>query len=111
MESNNTDILSWHDAASKPQGKDFDSDKNDLQEQVKERYKQDTEFRHHLSVWVMWIVPVWMILVLLLVYLTGKGKTELSDTTMVALLSTTTVNVLGLAYIVLKGIFPESKDK
>lgn len=111
--ANNEDMdsLLWHDDSSVPLADNFDSDRNDLKEQIRARYEQDTKFRHHLSVWVMIIVPTWMILVLLLVCLTGKGKTELSDTTMVALLSTTTVNVLGLAYIVLKGIFPESKDK
>lgn len=111
--ANNEDMdsLLWHDDSSVPLADNFDSDRNDLKEQIKARYEQDTKFRHHLSVWVMWIVPIWMGFVLLLIASNGFGWTSLSDTALVALLTTTTANVLGLAYIVLKGIFPESKDK
>ena len=108
MENNDIDMLWQGDTPVKPAG-NVNHDKDDLEEQSKLRYKQDTKFRRHLSVWVMIIVPVWMILVLVIVFFNGFRLTDLSDTAMVALLSTTTVNVLGLAYIVLKGIFPESK--
>lgn len=110
MENNDMDIQWQGDASVKPT-LNVNHDKDDLEEQSKRRYEQDTKFRKHLAVWVMIIVPTWMALVLVIVFFNGFSLTDLSDTAMVALLSTTTVNVLGLAYIVLKGIFPESKDK
>lgn len=76
-------------------------------EQQKTRYSQDTKFRKHLAWWVMGIVPVWLATVLVLLFLQGFSGFTLSDSVLVALLATTTVNVLGLAFIVLRGIFPQ----
>lgn len=73
--------------------------------QTRERYKQDTRFRKHFSWWVMSIAPAWLVIVATLVYLCASGLFYLSDAAIVALLTTTTANVLGLAYIVLHGIF------
>ena len=86
-------------------------DKNDMEEQEKERFKQDTKFRKHFSNWVMWIVPIWLLLTMMLMIFTGFGLTSFSDGAIVALLTTTTANVLGLAHIVLKGMFPEGNIK
>jgi hypothetical protein len=39
--------------------------------------------------------------------MTGFLVVDISDTVLCVLLGTTTINILGLAYIVLKGLFPE----
>lgn len=80
-----------------------------MYQQRKERFSQDTRFRKHLAHWVMWIVPIWLGLVLYILYLCGAEALTLEPSVLITLLATTTVNVLGLAYIVLKGIFPEEK--
>ncbi len=82
-----------------------DVDKDSLDEQIKERYKQDTRYRSYLAIWVMWIVPVWLVLVFILVLLCAFDVCELSNGVLSVLLATTTANVLGLAHIVLKGIY------
>lgn len=88
-----------------------DPDKNDLGEQKKARFEQDTKFRKHFSNWVMAIVPSWLLLTMTLMFFTGFRLTSFSDGVIVALLTTTTANVLGLAFIVLKGMFPEGNIK
>lgn len=80
-------------------------DETPIDKQVRNRYEQDTRFRHHLAVWVMCIVPVWLGLVILLLALCGFRLASLEPPVLIALLATTTANVLGLAYIVLKGLF------
>lgn len=90
-------------------GKDYDT--LNLGEQKRARYKQDTHFRRCLAIWVMHIVPLWLFMVMIVVVFYGVGWMNLSDTAIVTLLATTTANVLGLAYIVLKGIFPEGSGK
>ncbi len=80
-------------------------DDQNLKEQIRARYVQDTQFRKHLAYWVMSIVPVWLLVVLTIVFFNGFELTRLDSSVMISLLATTTVNVLGLAYIVLKGIF------
>lgn len=83
-------------------------DELSLNEQKKTRYSQDTRFRKHLAKWVMYIVPIWLALVIIIVILQGILQSfKLSDSVLITLLATTTVNVLGLAFIVLKGIFPQ----
>lgn len=85
-----------------------DVDEMSMDEQKKTRYSQDTKYRKHLACWVMVIVPVWLATVLIILFIKGFNSCfDLSNTVMVTLLATTTVNVLGLAFIVLKGIFPQ----
>lgn len=100
-------LHSEHDESTVSDNGMVDVDKSSLNEQIRERYTQDTRFRKHLARWVMWIVPVWLGLVLVIVFFCGFKLTELESSVLITLLATTTVNVLGLAYIVLKGIFSQ----
>lgn len=86
-----------------------DVDDKSMREQRKARFSQDTRFRKHLANWVMIIVPSWLFLVIVILFFDGFNLLKLQTEVLITLLATTTVNVLGLAYIVLKGIFPESK--
>lgn len=86
-----------------------DVDDKSMREQRKARFSQDTRFRKHLANWVMIIVPSWLFLVIVILFFDGFNLIKLQTEVLITLLATTTVNVLGLAYIVLKGIFPESK--
>lgn len=88
-----------------------DVDDMTMREQRKARFTQDTRFRRYLANWVMVIVPAWLFCVILILILCGCSVISMEKEVIITLLATTTVNVLGLAYIVLKGIFPESKDK
>ena len=44
-----------------------DIDSLDLKEQKRERYSQDTKYRKHLAIWVMWVVSIWLATVLLII--------------------------------------------
>lgn len=88
-----------------------DIDISSMKAQEKKRYTQDTKYRKHLTIWVMCIVPIWIIGVFVVVCLCASECWHLSDIAFSALLTTTTANILGLAYIVLKGMFPSNKDK
>lgn len=81
-----------------------------LREQRKKRFEQDTLYRKYLAVWVMWIVPLWLISVLFVLVECAYGNAYLKDSVLISLLATTTANVLGLAYIVLKGLYQAGKD-
>ena len=86
-----------------------DVDISSLKEQEKIRYAQNTKYRRHLIQWVMHIVPLWLVGVFVVVCLCAANVWELSDVAFAALLTTTTANILGLAYIVLKGMFPHGQ--
>lgn len=70
----------------------------------KDRYKKDTAHRQRLVITVMIIIIGWLLAVMTLLFFC-LFRTGLSDAVLIALLGTTTVNVLGLAAIVLKGFF------
>jgi hypothetical protein len=71
-----------------------------------DRYEEDTKHRRNLSTWASFVVSLWLIVVLIILIL-NTSYIKLSDTVMVALLSTTTLNVLGMMVIVLKGLFED----
>lgn len=88
-----------------------DIDTSSLKDQEKIRYRQDTKFRKHLTLWVMIIIPSWLILVFILLCLCAFRLCELSNAILTTLLATTTANILGLANIVLKGMFLKDNNK
>ena len=76
------------------------------EESYNDRYKQDTAHRKTLVIWVMCVVSIWLIAVLAITILC-----QVSDNVKITLLATTTVNILGLPLIILKGLFNDEKKK
>ena len=85
----------------------FNPDDGDKKRQKAKRYEHDTIHRKHLICWVMWIIPIWLIAVLLITAFTSPCR--VSDTVKTTLLVTTTANVIGLALVVLKGMFAKEE--
>ncbi|MCW3107764.1 MAG: hypothetical protein JWQ09_2270 [Segetibacter sp.] len=94
--------------------KDIDIDSDDLEIQRKlkllqaKRYSSDTLDRKWLAIWTAFVVSIWLTAVLYILFKNVKDI-HLSDTVLVTLLGTTTLNVLGLSFIVLRGHFNSSK--
>ncbi len=86
----------------------LDIDTNLLNNQQKlleiSRYQEDTKSRKNLAFWSVIVVSFWLIAVLLILTVNHIFM-KLSDNVLIALLGTTTLNVLGLSYIVLKAYF------
>lgn len=87
-------------------------DKLDIDEQIKllsfheelKRFKSNTKNRSLLSIWTFAIISVWLIAVVVLL-----SCNFLSDSVAITLLSTTTINIIGLPAIVLRGYFTLEK--
>lgn len=88
----------------------MDIDEMSMSKQKAKRYWQNTMYRKYFSLWVMIIVPAWLLVVVILIALCGFGACKLGNSVLNTLLATTTANILGLAYIVLKGMFPQGKE-
>lgn len=86
-----------------------DVDKSTMEEQERLRFKQDTEQRRTLVKWMMIVVSLWLLFTSAIVITELCICKKLSDTVFCMLLGTTTANVLGLAMIVLRGLFPQKK--
>ncbi len=81
-----------------------------IEAQKKMRFSQDTRQRKTLVVWMIWVVSIWLAIVLLIVITNSLLRLGISDEVLVVLLATTTINVLGLANIILKGLFNSHKQ-
>lgn len=83
--------------------------------QYLERFKQDTKQRKVLVRWMMWVVSIWLAVVLVCTIMGNVWCLKIDKQVLITLLATTTINVLGLANIILKGLFgpkiPRSKTK
>ena len=82
----------------------MDYDSLDRDEQIKDKIT-DRNHRTGLIKWVKWNVSSWLGCVIAILACCGFGWMELSSGVLDVLLATTTVNILGLAFIVLKGFF------
>lgn len=85
----------------------------DLSEKIDpptERYKDTSQLRRHTGYWVMIVVSQWLFVVICLVILVGLNSLELNDSVIITLLGTTTVNIIGLPYVLLKGLYPQDKE-
>jgi preprotein translocase subunit SecG len=95
---------------------DIDIDSDDLKLQLirkgleAERYLSDTADRKWLAIWTAIVVTLWLGAVMVVVFLNNR-HIHLSDTVISVLLGTTTLNVLGLSYIVLRGHFKASEHE
>ena len=78
--------------------------------QDNKRIESNTEERVNSAKWVRSVIPSWLGITAGILIGNGLNILNLSDTTLGILLGTTTVNVLGLGYILLKGLFPENKE-
>lgn len=69
-----------------------------------QRYKDNTNLRKWLTDWTITVVTIWLFLVILLISL-NDGR--FSDSVIITLLGTTTINILGLPYIIINRLFSE----
>lgn len=95
------------------ESKDIDAMPFDEQKKKREleRYSSDTTDRKWLAKWTAWIVSLWLFGVLIILGLNQFLELQLSDSVLIVLLGTTTLNVLGLSFIVLRGHFNSSQNK
>ena len=73
------------------------------------RITENTSARKRLEKWARRLIQWYLIIVGIIIVAQGLEFITLSQPIFITLLSTTTVNILGLGFIVLKGHFPDKK--
>lgn len=82
-----------------------------IQELVRlKRYNDTSELRKHSAYWVMVVVSFWLLLVVSIVFFCGFECMKLEPSVIIALLTTTTVNIIGLPLVLLQGLYPKEKE-
>lgn len=74
-----------------------------------DRFSQDTKYRSLFSDWVIIYISLYTIFVILILVGVGQRWLIIEASVLVTLLGTTTANILGLAYIILHGLFDKDK--
>lgn len=85
-------------------------EQNTLFNSVIDRYNKNTELRGSLAR-VFTIVIIFWLLSIILILVGNTLKYQLSDTVLVTLLTTSTVQVLGMMVIILWDLFPGGQGK
>lgn len=77
-----------------------------------ESYRQDTHERRTFARYIFWMVALWLLGIFAVVVCRGVKTLnfELSDTVMVALITTTTINVAAFFLAVTKYLFPSKPE-
>lgn len=88
-----------------------DPDNYSLDQQEIIRFGQDTQHRRMLIIWMMIVVSSWLLFVLFLTIFNKILCINTSDNVLIALLATTTINVLGLSKIILTGLFGNNRRR
>lgn len=79
-----------------------------LKEQI-QRLKDDNEARKNFSQWIFTLTVMWLFFILMIIGCVGKKFIYLSDTVLVTLITTSTINVL--AFFTAVTIYLFNKDK
>ena len=74
------------------------------------RYSDTSTLRKCSAVWVMVVVYVWLLVVLLILILCGASVITIQSGVLIALLGTTTANIIGLPLVLLKGLYPKEEE-
>lgn len=72
--------------------------------------KQEIELKSSICVWVIRIVSIYLIFIAFILLLLVLNEGKLESSVVIALLTTTTINILGLPYMIIKSLFPEKKN-
>lgn len=74
------------------------------------RFLEDTKLRRYLTYIFSFIIFLWLASVISILYFNDNVlKLNLSDNVLITLLTTTSVNVIGMMLIILKNLFPQPK--
>lgn len=75
-----------------------------------QRYESDTNLRDLFAKGYSIILVLWLIAVLYILTKNNSNHYHFSDSVLIALLATSTANVIGMVVIVLKNLFPTQKE-
>ena len=75
------------------------------------RYRDNSDMRKALVIAFTTIIAFWLLSVLLILVGNKLNRYDLSENTLIAFLTTSSANVLGMMYVILKNLFPEKNKK
>ena len=76
------------------------------------RFEVDTRLRTHLTYIFSMVIFLWLAAVIAILFFNGNLLyLRLSDNVLIVLLTTTSINVIGMMLIILKNLFPRNTEQ
>ena len=72
--------------------------------------KQEIDLKSSICVWVKRVVSIYLIFIAYILLLLVLNEGKLESSVVITLLTTTTINILGLPYMIIKSLFPEKRN-
>lgn len=82
---------------------------NDKEQAELDRFKNDTDLKKKLTIFVVWFTSIWSIVIMGFLFLFGYGEINVSDAVIITLLTETLGVILGLPLVVTSHFFPKQK--
>lgn len=82
---------------------------NDKEQAELDRFKNDTDLKKKLTIFVVWFTSIWSIVIMRFLFLFGYGEINVSDAVIITLLTETLGVILGLPLVVTSHFFPKQK--
>lgn len=82
---------------------------NDKEQAELDRFKNDTDLKTKLTIFVVFFTSIWSIAILVFLFLFGYGEINVSDMVIITLLTETLGIILGLPLVVTSHFFPKQK--
>jgi hypothetical protein len=82
---------------------------NDMLLQDREDREQIRNQRKIYAIWIFIILSGWLLSIIVITIFCGLKIFHLNDNVLITIFGTTTINILGLSYIVANYLFPKSK--
>lgn len=81
----------------------------DIEQLRAESFAQDIKERKKFAKWIFWMVVGWLLSIIAIIVLVGLKLIVLSDSVILALIGSTTVNITTFFLVVTKYLFPSGK--
>jgi hypothetical protein len=99
----------WHLAGSEElRKKDEDLRKKKLENDITEN---ELTLKKGICCWVKWVVSLYLLFIASILIILVLKIGELEKGVIIALLTTTTINILGLPLMIIKSLFPSKKKQ
>lgn len=99
--------MGWRIAGSEElRKKDEDLRKKKLENDITE---SELNLKKGICGWVKWVVSIYLGFIAIILFILVCGIGNLENSVIIALLTTTTINILGLPLMIIKSLFPSKK--
>ena len=71
--------------------------------------QKEIQLKEEICYWVKWVVSIYLAVVGFILFVLVFGEGKLESSVIIALLTTTTINILGLPWLIIRSLYPSKR--